>query len=352
MIDWLGELFVKSNNRGLQLAKEGVKFSQRQLEDMQAQNKRQLDEWLKNTAAAEKNKAAQDGLKWFNRIIMPVAAVLSVALTIATAGLASPLAVAAIAMTTYAMAEHISKEAGGPSLSMADGLSKGFAQLFQKVGGMSEEEAKKWGDLASGVVMVAAAAASMLRGGGVAGAGDKMAMFSKLAKFAAPMAVAMDGKFVGNMAGGAAAVAGVESDDVAIINGAVTAATQLVVSLLMMRAMTGGGKAHEMSDKTAKLVHAGGILQGTFAAASGATKIADGAMTIENAGHQRDADTLKAESEKSAAQLEEIEAMREIFMEMLKKLTEDIGAFYEVMADRESTRIQLERELTQAAAAA
>lgn len=358
MIDWLGGMFAESNEQGLQLAKEGVKFSQRQLEDMQAQARRQLDEWLKNTIAAEKNKAAQDGLKWFNRIIMPVAAVLSVGLTVATASLASPLAVAAIAMTAYAMADHISQEAGGPSLSMADGLSRGFSRLLQEVGGLSEEDAKKWGDLAAGVVVVAAVATMVLTRGGAAAGADKMATkeLAKLVgkqavKYAAPLAVAMDGKFVGNTAGGAAALLGADGKDVAIVNGALTAATQLTVSVLMMRGMA-GGKGVDLSGKTAQLVLAGSILQGVFGVASGSTKAADGAMTLEKAGHQRTADETKAKSEESAATLEAIEALRELYMDMLKRATQEINTFYEQAADRHQEYLRLEQERTAALAAA
>ena len=232
-------------------------------EEYHVRLQRMKDEQDKQAQAATKNDNTTGILKWFKRIAPYAMIALSVAATVATAGAGAPLiAAATIAMTSYQLAQQISQDVGGPSLSAADGLALGFSTAAQKWGGMSKEDADKLGETLSGAVMVAATLVSakslatgpksmtnllqMLK--------DNPAMRRQVVghlapRLVAPMLMALDPKFAGNMVGGAAKLDGrMSNDDADIFNASVTAGLQLAMGIGMGRMASGAGKVAQTVD--------------------------------------------------------------------------------------------------------
>lgn len=322
LTDFMTELSGKTNRAQMDMAREGLKTNEKKLQDQHAEIKKKFEEFVKNAVDSYKNDKSSSALKWFKRIAMPLAAVLSVALTVVTLGAASPLAVLALGMTAYGLTQQVLEETGGPSIGIADRLAEGLGKAFHEMG-MSEEDAKKYGTLVSGVVAVVAAVAMLV----AARNGNSVGAIGQAAK----TLVALDPKFVGNLAGGAAAVGGASDKDTAILNGAFTMATQLSVGVGMGLSVAGGAKS--LTGLAAKAVQAGTLVQSSLSVANGATGSASAALSIETSNAQEAADKAQADSKLLEAQLADQQAMQEMLAGFLKSVLENVEAVHGMLAD-------------------
>lgn len=301
------------------------------------------EEFMRNLGNSQKNDKDSEALKWFKRIAIPLAAVLSVALAVGTAGLATPLAVAAIAMAGYGMAQHVNEEYfadKGVNLSMADGLAKGFKLMYMDLG-MSEKDAEKAGMLTSGAVVVAIAVASMVANPS-SSPNAKIKMALNGLKTVVPMAIAMDAKFVGNTAGGIAMYA---TDDKNTVNGVImgfTLATQLLTALVMLKANAGAAK--DLKGTAATLAMIGGVFGAALAVANGGTGAAKGGLDIETTLLKNAADLSQADLQRMKALAKLLQQFHDQIVELIKKSMEDWEKNVGTLTD-------IEKETSQANAA-
>jgi len=343
-----GVVLGKLNKSAEQTARTQLTTARRLQTEQHKLQQVKHEELMRDLAATHKNDNASEALKWFKRIAMPLATVLSVALAVGTAGLATPLAVMAIGMCCYGMAQHINEEYcadKGVNLSMADGLAKGFKLMYMELGDMSEEDAEKAAMLTSGAVVVAIAVASMLANP-ASNPSSKMKMAMYGLKSVAPMLIAMDAKFVGNMAGGAAMYA---TDDENTINGVMmgfTLATQLLTAVVMLKASTSAGK--DLKGTAATLATIGGVLGASLAVANGVTGATKGALDIETTLLKNDADLSQADLQRVKAQAKLLQQFHDQIVELIKKSLEDWDKNVETLSDIEKDTSQANQAILNA----
>lgn len=357
----------KFSDEQMRLGERGVEISAKQKEDNTKLAEKRLNDFLQALENSTKHTALSNILDKF-RYIMPVLAVVAIPLSL---GAAAPV-VALVALTSlYSLAQFASQEAGGPSLGMADQMANGIGRLLQDKLGLSEQDARHYGMIATGAVTVLAAVA--MRNGLSMGAGgssmlqQSQQLASFAARAAAPLAVVADPKFAGNLAAGlsytlATQAAGTDAEkaarDAALVNVAISALTQLVTGLAL-GAQGGGdlgkvlGKTLSVSAETAeaatRLAHGAGLVTDGLSVANGGTSAARGGLRIETARLQHEADQAEIQTERSAIEGEELQAQHELALGILKsafdyrkEMLETLGAM-----DREDQRAteELQRRL-------
>lgn len=359
----LAQFSSQSSDQLIRLGEKGLEISAKQKEDANKLAEKRLNDFFQALENASKKSGMANFLDKF-RYIVPVLAVLAIPLT---AGAAAPIVVMVAATSLYSIAQFASQEAGGPSLGIADQMATGIGKLLQDKLGLSEQDAKHYGMMATGVVTVLAAVAlrnglSMGTGGGsMLQQTQQLASFA--AKAAAPLMVAMDPKFVGNVAGGlsytlATQAGGVDEEqaarEAAIINVAVSAAAQLVIGLAL-GAQSGGdlakllGKTFELGAKATeaatKVVQGAQIVQDGLTVANGSASAARGGLKIETARLQHEADQAELKTERSAIESEELQALHELALDIVKEGFDSRKQMLERLAETSRDDTQTTRDL-------
>ncbi len=360
IFDFGAQLTTKSQQTQLNATRDQIVINKNTSEEYHVRLQRMREERDRQMQAATQNDNTSKFLKFFKKNLPYVMTALSVVATVATAGAASPLLVAAtVAMTSYQLAQQISQDVGGPSLSMADAMSQGFSEAAQKWGGMSREDADKLGETLSGAVMVAAtlaSAKSLASGAGVSSllkmAKDNPAMRSALYRFVAPRLVApalmaLDPKFGANMVSGSARLDGRMSDeDASILNTSVATGLQLAVGVGMGRA-SGGlgtatkalGAADEVSNASQAAVNSSkfaagvSVSQATVTTGNGAVGVTDSILSLETEELNRLAAQLGVSVDELVATLDALQQYFQFFAEALQKIIQQMDGTAQTLSD-------------------
>ncbi|WP_374608489.1 hypothetical protein [Diaphorobacter nitroreducens] len=353
----LAQFSSQNSDQLIRLGEKGLEISAKQKEDANKLAEKRLNDFFQALENASKKSGMANFLDKF-RYIVPVLAVIAIPLT---AGAAAPIAVMVAATSLYSIAQFASQEAGGPSLGIADQMATGIGKLLQDKLGLSEQDARHYGMMATGVVTVLAAVAlrnglSMGAGGGsVLQQSQQLATFA--AKAAAPLMVVVDPKFAGNVAGGlhhtVAQADGADEEqaarEAAIVNVAVSAVTQLVIGLAL-GAQSGGdlgkllGKTFalgaEATETATRVAQGAQLIQDGLTVANGSTSAARGGLKIETARLQHEADQAELETERSAIESEELQALHELALDIVKEGFDSRKQMLERLAEtsRDDTR--------------
>lgn len=343
----LRPMTIETKNNSIRTATANQKAQSERRERAQQDEIQRVKDWMTSFAESVKNSKASDALKWITRILVPALAVLAVPLTL---GAAAPV-VALVAITSaYSLAQFASEEAGGPSLSVAEHLTNAIAKGLQDAG-LSESDAKHYAMAIAGAVVVVAAVALRQSGGvsGLAGAASSARTAAQVAsvaaKAAAPLMVALDPKFIGNLAGGLSyslmqadnAVKGKEltaeekekqAQTAAIVNTVFSVASQLLVGFTMMRQASSlkqaadlGQKGVELSANATKLLKTGQVLQDAMTLSNGGNSVARAGLDMETAQLEFQAAVAESNMDRAELAVDNIDPAE--FMAFLKLMLQD-----------------------------
>jgi hypothetical protein len=304
MFNFIARLVGQTQDGQLQVTRESLKTNEKKLDDLNAKAKKQIDDWIKKTVAAQKAAHKSGALKWVMRILMPLATVGAAALTVVTAGATAGVLAVTAAMTAYTLAGDVSSQAGGPDLSLADNLSKGFTQMLEKCG-MSKADAEKHADLMTGV----------------------------LGSLVEPGALLVDPKFAGKLAGGVAKEAGASARVAGLVDTSFTMAAQLAVAVGTMRMGSAGAATAKLSATAAKAVTVGQVTEGAVDATNGAVSITDGANDMKAADAQRNADLARADQKRTNAFIVRQQSQMDQNIDDLKKVAAAINDTFQAASD-------------------
>ena len=248
-----------------------------------------------------------------------VATVAAVVATVATGGAAAPLlalAVMGLVATGMDLANHISQnmDPPGPEISISKFMTDFATVILTDVCGMSKEEAKKFAPILACIMatVVSPGAAAIL----------------------AP-------DLYGNAAAAIAVAAGMNPDDAKWLAMAVTLAVTITVAVVMVVA-TGGMSITGEVAKTAAM--AGRIAQTAGQAMSGVTNVAQGAIKIDAAHSQREAELASAGKKEFDKMImvmaKQMEEEKERIKELLENLDAAMTMVSQMIASAGETRLQ------------
>ena len=277
LIDLLQAMRSKSQDQQLATAKTGLDGSRLDAQRNNEAQQKKIQDWIKKCEKADKASLAQKIFGWIGKIFAVIAAAIAVVASVAAspftggASLAlTALAVVGLVGATMSLADQISKEAGGPEISLSNMMTKLVGGLL-KACGVPEEKAEQIGKALAGVLAVAA-----------------------------PVALLVEPKLLGTVASGIAALSGADPDLVSKIEMGVTIAASVTVGIGMAVAGFQFSKlAGEAVNITAKLTTAimGAVAQttqGVTAIGQGAAGIAKGVLTADGDKAMADKKALEA----------------------------------------------------------
>ena len=196
------------------------------------------------------------------------------------------LATLALIGSSMALADQISRECGGPEISLTNMVTTMVAKTLEACG-VDAETAERIGKIAAGAVAI---------------------MF--------PVVLVVDPSMLGAMALGIAELAGADANQAALAAMIVTIATALTVGIVS-GVLTGGASTAGTAAKIATT-----IIGASSAIIQGSMGIAKGANDLKVADLQHDAEYARAEQQKLQAICLELQNRLEQGMEELKKIME------------------------------
>ncbi len=288
---WTG----KNQDAQLATAKQGVKTSQIKKEQVSEAQMKKLEEWIEKCNEAKNQSLASKIFGWIGKIVATIAAAVFVAVaagaTGLTGGLSSPLmavAVMALVGASISLADQISKECGGPEISISNLVVTMVGKTLEAMG-VDADTAERIGKIAAGAMAILM-----------------------------PAVLVVDPSLLGTLATGIAELAGADANTVALAGMIVGMATALTVGIVS-GVVTGGASSANTIVKVATT-----ITGATSAIVQGSLSVAKGANDLKVAGLDRDAQHARAESEKMAAVAVKLQAEMEDGMEQMKKIIQAI----------------------------
>ena len=311
LIDLLQAMRSKSQDQQLATAKTGLDGSRLDAQRNNEAQQKKIQDWIKKCEKADKASLAQKIFGWIGKIFAVIAAAIVVVASVAAspftggASLAlTALAVVGLVGATMSLADQISKEAGGPEISLSNMMTKLVGGLL-KACGVPEEKAEQIGKALAGVLAVAA-----------------------------PVALLVEPKLLGTVASGIAALSGADPDLVSKIEMGVTIAASVTVGIGMAVAGFQFSKlAGEAVNITAKLTTAimGAVAQttqGVTAIGQGAAGIAKGGLTADGDKAMADKKALEALMLKINQQMDE---QRDDLRKIIQQMEESMQVVSQIM---------------------
>ena len=311
LIDLLQAMRSKSQDQQLATAKTGLDGSRLDAQRNNEAQQKKIQDWIKKCEKADKASLAQKIFGWIGKIFAVIAAAIAVVASVAAspftggASLAlTALAVVGLVGATMSLADQISKEAGGPEISLSNMMTKLVGGLL-KACGVPEEKAEQIGKALAGVLAVAA-----------------------------PVALLVEPKLLGTVASGIAALSGADPDLVSKIEMGVTIAASVTVGIGMAVAGFQFSKlAGEAVNITAKLTTAimGAVAQttqGVTAIGQGAAGIAKGVLTADGDKAMADKKALEALMLKINQQMDE---QRDDLRKIIQQMEESMQVVSQIM---------------------
>lgn len=246
----------------------GAKMQQERLETLKDNvlvNKSKVDKNLESTqlksqalraklAEADKSERLGKIFGWVGKVMAVVVSVAIVAVTavaaIASGGAAIPLlalSVMALIGATMSLADQVSKELGGPEISLSNLVGSGSVKLLEAFG-VDHDEAQKIGKVLVGVAAIAL-----------------------------PVLLLIEPQMVGTMATGICELAGASPETAAIVGAVVGMVAAFTVGIVVVLGSGGVGAVPSAMAITNGIVRSGGQL------VQGGTMVATGTMNISTA---------------------------------------------------------------------
>lgn len=282
-------IVTKTADVMVQSAAADMKISTDRRNSAQAQREKDVAEMRrKNAEAAAKNN--NPILKIFNKIFSGIGYVLGMAAlgfaTVLTLGATAPLLAAAVYGSGKQMAE------GNFDFSMTKAMQLGVSDALIGMG-VSADQAQNIAQVAVGVGMA----------------------LTVMGLIVAPDAI-------GDMAGGAASLAGADETTAMAIQMAVTVATTIAVAIAMTVASGGTASAAmfaQLGARVGSMVMRGAeIAKSAYGVAQGGLSVANGAVGISVAINKRDASEFEAKIKETAALLVQLGQLDETNKELIE----------------------------------
>ncbi|MFY4258001.1 type III secretion system translocon subunit SctE [Achromobacter xylosoxidans] len=303
MVDLLRTMQSKNQEVQMQTAKEGIQNDMTKKEQNNATQNKKIEEWIQKCQDAKKQSTISKIFGWIGKIVAVVASALFLAvatgLTGLTGGLGAPmvaLATMALIGSTMALADQISREYGGPEISLTNLVTTMVAKTLEACG-VDAETAERIGKIAAGAVAI------ML-----------------------PVVLVVEPGMLGAMATGIAELAGADANQAALAAMIVTIATALTVGIVT-GVLTGGASTAGTAAKIATT-----IIGASSAIIQGSLGIAKGANDLKVADMQHDAEYARAEQQKLLAICLELQNHMEEGMEELKKVMEAMDESMQIVS--------------------
>ena len=295
MVDLLRNLRGKSQDAQLQTAQHGLESARIKSEKNTEQQVEKIKEWIDKCKEADDKSLVSKIFGWIGKIVAAIAAIAAVAVaavaTVATGGAAAPLlalAVVGAIGATMSLADQISKECGGPEISLSSLMQATVGKFLEAVG-VPKDQA----ELISKVV------------GGALG-------------IMMPVALLIEPQLLGGMAQGIAKLAGASDETAGYIGMAIGMAAALTIGIAMAAA-SGGSTLGSTSLKLAS-----GIISATSQITQGVTSVTQGSLGIATAADRKDAQNLQADKKTLEALMVKIQKQMEEGREELKKVIQQI----------------------------
>lgn len=262
MIDLLRSIRSKSDEAQVASAKENLSVARTKMEKNNEAQLQKIQDYVKKCEEADRKGVLGKIFGWIGKIAALVFSAIAVAVlaagTVATGGAGAPLlalAVMALIGSTVALADQISKECGGPEISLSN-LMTTIASKFLQACGVSEETAQRIGKVVAGLVGLSSPALLLIEPG-----------------------------LIGGLAGGIAELAGADQKTSMALTMAFAMAATVAVGVATI-AVTAGTSAVTMASRIAGA--AGQVVQG-------ATQIAQGSIKMSVAKTQNEAENIQAD---------------------------------------------------------
>lgn len=287
MIDLLRSIRSKSDEAQISSAKENLSAARTKMEKNNEAQLQKIQDYVKKCEEAASKGILGKIFGWIGKIAALVFSAIAVAVlaagTVASGGAGAPLlalAVMALISSTISLADQISKECGGPEISLSN-LMTTVASKFLQACGVDEETAQRIGKVVAGVMGLTSPALLMLEPG-----------------------------LLGDLAGGIAELAGADKTTTMALTMAFSLAATIAVGAVTIAA-TGG--ASTLSTMARVVGAAGQITQGV-------TQVAQGAVNISVAKTKNEADNIQADKKEMDAYARKLQARMEEAQEEITKV--------------------------------
>ncbi|MEN4920223.1 type III secretion system translocon subunit SctE [Achromobacter spanius] len=291
MIDLLRSIRSKSDETQIASAKESLLVARTKTEKNNEAQLQKIQDYVKKCEEADRKGVLGKIFGWIGKIAALVFSAIAVAVlaagTVASGGAGAPLlalAVMALIGSTIALADQVSKECGGPEISLGN-LMTTIASKFLQACGVSEETAQRIGKVVAGLVGLSS-----------------------------PAMLLIEPNLIGGMAGGIAELAGADPKTSMAITMAFGMAATIAVGVVTI-AVTAGASSVSMA---ARIVGAAGQIT------QGATQIAQGAVKIDVAKTQNEAENIQADKKELDAITRKLQARMEESREEITKLIQQM----------------------------
>ena len=332
MVALLRSIRSKSQDGQLQAAKEGIETAKLAAQKNTEGQLKKIEEWVKKCEEANSKSSLGKIFSWIGKIAAVIASVVAVAVaavaSVGSFGAGTPLlalAVVGLIGSTISLADQISQECGGPTISIGNLLTT-MTSKFLEACGVDAETAGKIGKVMAGVAAAAMPAMLLVEPGlaatfasgicELAGASPEVTGYVSMAVGIAAavtvgivMAVASAGASSGSAVTNAAAQTG---------STAATAATKVATTA----AQTTSTITTATMSTSAKV--ANGLVGAGAQIASGATQIGGGIVTIQKAGIEKEGQKALADKKELAADMLKLQQQMEDGREEIKKVIQQI----------------------------
>ena len=307
MVDLLRSLRSKTQDEQLSTAQKGLESARIKAEKNTEHQLEKIQEWIDKCKEAESKGALGKIFGWIGKIFAFVAAIATViaaaAATVATGGSAAPLLALAIVgaiSATMTLASAISKECGGPEISINSLIQHTVGKFLTDVCGMDPKQAENVCNIMGGVLAMTC-----------------------------PIMLAIEPSLLGNMAQSIALMAGVDEKTAGYIGMALTIAAAIGIGIAMA-VMTGGSSVASTAAQVGNKVLLSSIkvfntvMSTANTVVSGGTQIAQGGLNISKAQSQEKADKAIADKKELEAMMLKLQKQMEEGREEMKKIIQQI----------------------------
>lgn len=330
LIEMLQDMRSKSQDQQLKTAQKGLEKSRVDAQKNNEAQQKKIEEWVKQCEKEKKAGLLGKIFGWIGKIFAVIAAAIAVvASVVATpfsggaAAALTALAVVALVSATMSLADQISKEAGGPEISLSNMMTKMVGGLLKAMG-VPEEKAEQIGRTMAGALAILA-----------------------------PAAILVEPQLLGTMVQGIAQLAGADQKTTMALTMAFSMAAALTVGIATSVMSFNAAKAVDVAvNTTMKLVTT--IATASTQVIGGATQVAKGATDIAKGVYAEKGEKAMADKkdlEAFMAKLQQtMEDQREELRKIIQQLEEGVQAVGQMMQNSADSMSQITANISKRAA--
>lgn len=300
LIALLQQMQSKSQDQQVKAAKLGLQKSAVDAKQNNEAQAKKIQEWAKKVEKEAKAGLLGKIFSWIGKIFAVIAAAIAVvASVVATpfsggaAAALTALAVVGLVAATMSLADQISKEAGGPEISLSNMMTKMVGGLL-KAFGVPEEKAEQIGRAMAGALAILA-----------------------------PAAILVEPQLLGTMAQGIAQLAGADEKTTMALTMAFGMAAALTVGIATAVAGFNLGQlANTVTNTTVKMATT--LMTAGAQVIGGATQVAHGATTIAQGAYAEQGQKVLADKKDLEAFMAKLNQAMEDQREELRKVMQQI----------------------------